>query len=86
MSRTIKLKEAVENTSDSDYKEFNKQIQLLIEDENEAIDGYVEAIKVLEDKMTEGQNAEIHRVMTHIINEEKEHIKELKELKSKLEK
>lgn len=86
MSRTIKLKEAINNASESDYKEFNEQISYLIKDEEEAIDGYVEAIKVLEDKMTEGQNAEIHRVMTHIINEEKEHIKELKELKSKLEK
>lgn len=79
------IKEAVEDNSKVDYKEFNKQIAFLIEDEKEAIDGYENALKVLQNKMTSEQNKEIREVLYHIILEEKEHIEELKKLKSDLE-
>ena len=79
------IKEAVEDNSKVDYKEFNKQIAFLIEDEKEDIDGYENALKVLQNKMTPEQNKEIREVLYHIILEEKEHIEELKKLKSDLE-
>lgn len=85
MKRTIKLKESVDKASDSNYKEFNEQIAKLIEDEQEAIQGYEDAMKILLDDMTDNQNSEIREIMTHIINEEKEHIEELKELKKNIE-
>lgn len=85
MKRTIKLKESVNKASDSNYKEFNEQIAKLIEDEQEAIQGYEDAMKILSNDMTDSQNSEIHEIMTHIINEEKEHIEELKELKKNIE-
>ncbi len=85
MKRTIKLKESVDKASDSNYKEFNEQIAKLIEDEQEAIQGYEDAMKILSDDMTDNQNSEIREIMTHIINEEKEHIEELKELKKNIE-
>lgn len=85
MKRTIKLKESVDKASDSNYKEFNEQIAKLIEDEQEAIQGYEDAMKILSNDMTDSQNSEIHEIMTHIINEEKEHIEELKELKKNIE-
>ena len=79
------INEAIEDNSKVDYKEFNKQIAFLIEDEKEAIDGYENALKVLQNKMTPEQNKEIREVLYHIILEEKEHIEELKKLKSDLE-
>ena len=79
------IKEAVEDNSKVDYKEFNKQIAFLIEDEKEAIAGYKNALDILKDKMTSKQNDEIYKVLNHIILEEKEHIEELKKLKSDLE-
>ena len=79
------INESIEDNSKVDYKEFNKQIAFLIEDEKEAIDGYENALKVLQNKMTSEQNKEIREVLYHIILEEKEHIEELKKLKSDLE-
>lgn len=79
------IKEAVEDNSKVDYKEFNKQIAFLIEDEKEAIAGYKNALDILKDKMTSEQNDEIYKVLNHIILEEKEHIEELKKLKNDLE-
>ena len=79
------INEAVEDASKVDYKEFNKQIAFLIDDEEEAIEGYENALKVLQNKMTSDQNKEIREVLYHIILEEKEHIEELKKLKSDLE-
>lgn len=81
----LSINEAIEDNSKVDYKEFNKQIAFLIEDEKEAIDGYENALKVLQNKMTSEQNKEIREVLYHIILEEKEHIEELKKLKSDLE-
>ena len=81
----LSINEAIEDNSKVDYKEFNKQIAFLIADEKEAIDGYENALKVLQNKMTSEQNKEIREVLYHIILEEKEHIEELKKLKSDLE-
>lgn len=79
------LNESVEEASQADYAEFNNQIALLIEDEEEAIAGYESALTILQDKMTDYQNNEIAKVLLHIISEEKEHIKELKTLKNDLD-
>ena len=81
-----KINEAVEGPQESDYKSFNKQIALLIEDEKEAIEGYEKALDILTNKMTNSQYNEIRRALDHIIQEEKEHIEELESLKAKIDK
>ena len=70
-----KINESVENASDTDYKEFNKQIDFLIKDEEEAIDGYTNALETLVPITTDYQYNKIAQTLTHIIDEEKgEHI------------
>ena len=85
MKKTLKLKESVENASESNYEEFNNQIAKLIEDEQEAIQGYKQDIDILSNSMTDYQNSEIFRTMSHIIDEEKEHIEELNKLKEDID-
>lgn len=79
------LNEAVDEASKSDYKEFNNQISFLIDDEQEAIDGYEKALNILKDKMTDYQYVKISEVLNHIIDEEKEHIEELNKLRDELD-
>ena len=79
------LNEAVDEASKSDYKEFNNQISFLIDDEQEAIDGYEKALNILKDKMTDSQSVKISEVSNHIIGEEKEHIEELNKLRDELD-
>ena len=79
------LNEAVDEASKSDYKEFNNQISFLIDDEQEAIDGYEKALNILKDKMTDYQYIKISEVLNHIIDEEKEHIEELNKLRDELD-
>lgn len=79
------LNESVDEALQADYEEFKKQIKFLIEDEKEAIEGYQNAIKVLEDKMTDYQNNEIYATLSHIIGEEEEHIEELEKLQSDID-
>lgn len=79
------LNEAVDEASKSDYKEFNNQISFLIDDEQEAIDGYEKALNILKDKMTDYQYVKISEVLNHIIGEEKEHIEELNKLRDDLD-
>ena len=80
-----KLNESVENASDTDYEEFNKQINFLIKDEEEAINGYNNALEVLASITTDYQYNKITQTLTHIIDEEKEHIEELKTLQKELD-
>lgn len=80
-----KINESVENASDTDYKEFNKQIDFLIKDEEEAIDGYTNALETLVPITTDYQYNKIAQTLTHIIDEEKEHIEELKTLQKELD-
>ena len=56
----------------------------VIEDEEEAIQGYTNALSNLKGSMTEEQYSEIEKVLNHIIEEEKEHIKEINELAVKI--
>ena len=59
--------------------------EIMIKLIQEAIAGYKNALDILKDKMTSEQNDEKYKVLNHIILEEKEHIEELKKLKSDLE-
>lgn len=79
------INESIEDAENSDYKEFNNQISILIEDENEAINSYENAMDVLSKIMTDYQYNEIVRVLSHIIKEEKEHVEELKKLRDDLD-
>lgn len=58
-----------------------KEVDLLIKDEEEAIDGYEKSKQTLSKyDISSDEYAKIVKVYDHIINEEKEHIKELIEL------
>ena len=59
-------------------------ISFLIEDEEEAIDGYKSKLNVIEKQLDENQLLLVKDLFSHIIYEELEHIKELKELAKKL--
>ena len=80
------LKESVDSAADADYADFNEQIDFLVNDEKEAINGYRKALDLLNNRMTNNQNNEIRKVLTHIIEEEEEHIVELNALRDKIEK
>ena len=77
---------AVKDAQESNYPAFNDQMNFLIEDEEEAIQGYTNALSNLKGSMTEEQYSEIEKVLNHIIEEEKEHIKEINELAVKIAK
>lgn len=60
---------------------IKKEVDLLIKDEEEAIDGYEKSKQTLSKyDISSDEYAKIVKVYDHIINEEKEHIKELREL------
>lgn len=59
--------------------DFKKIIKALIDDENEAIDGYDRAIKYVTNSEMEDKE-KIIEVLQHIKEEELEHIEELKEM------
>ena len=65
-------------------KEYLNKLNFLIEDENEAIDGYVNAIELFT-SMEEDKKKIIIKQLEHIKEEEEEHIRELEELKKVLE-
>lgn len=62
----------------------NVEINKLIEDEQEAIDGYNKALEVFKSKYDEETFGEIAKVINHIIAEEHEHIEELIELQENM--
>lgn len=60
---------------------IKKEIDLLIKDEEEAIDGYKKSKQTLSKyDISSDEYTKIVKVYDHIIDEEKEHIKELREL------
>lgn len=65
-------------------EDVSSVISFLIEDEEEAIDGYKSKLNVIEKQLDEDQLLLVNDLFSHIINEELEHIKELKELAKKL--
>ena len=60
----------------SNAKSFDKVIDLLVADEEEAIEGYNEAIEKLKE-LDEKEKEKLIDVLSHIRDEEKEHIDEL---------
>ena len=65
-----------ENANVGDFKTI---IQVLIDDENEAIDGYDKAIKFIANSSDEDKENKI-KVLEEIKNDEIDHIKKLKEI------
>ena len=61
--------------------EYNKEIDILIKDEQEAIEAYNNSLTIFKELAPE-KYAKISDTIFHIINEEKEHIKELNELRN----
>lgn len=59
--------------------DFKSIIQFLIDDENEAIDGYDKAIKFIANSNEEDKEARM-KALEEIKNDEIEHIKKLKEM------
>lgn len=75
MSIIRSLNEQLNKTS---YKEV---IDALIKDEEEAIDGYEKAkIDLLHSGISSEEYDKAYKVFDHIISEEEEHLKELREL------
>ena len=78
------------NLSRSIFEEFNKTTQedkvnevlnFLIDDEEEAIEGYTKSINDLGKLLTDEEKIQlVNERFIHIINEEKEHIEEIKSL------
>ena len=60
----------------SDAKSFDEVIDLLIDDEEEAIDGYNEAIEKLKE-LDEKEKEKLMDMLYHIKDDEEEHIREL---------
>ena len=60
----------------SNAKSFDEVIDLLVSDEEEAIDGYTEAIEKLKE-LDEKEKEKLIDMLSHIRDEEKEHIDEL---------
>ena len=65
-------------------EDVSSVISFLIKDEEEAIDGYKSKLNVIEKQLDENQLLLVNDLFSHIIYEELEHIKELKELAKKL--
>lgn len=65
-------------------EDVSSVISFLIEDEEEAINGYKSKLSIIERQLDENQLLLVKDLFSHIIYEELEHIKELKELAKKL--
>lgn len=65
-------------------EDVSSVISFLVEDEEEAIEGYKSKLNVIEKQLDENQLLLVNDLFSHIIYEELEHIKELKELAKKL--
>ena len=77
------VNESTVSDEDKSNDSFIKDIDFLIDDEHEAIDGYESKGKDLKDKLDEESYKKVEETFNHIINEEKEHIEMLTKLKSK---
>ena len=75
------LRNLLESENLSTIEEYNKEIDILIKDEQEAIEAYNNSLTIFEELAHE-KYTKISDTIFHIINEEKEHIKELNELRN----
>ena len=75
------IRNLLESENLSTTEEYNKEIDVLIKDEQEAIEAYNNSLNIFEELAPE-KYAKISDTIFHIINEEKEHIKELNELRN----
>lgn len=75
----------LDNLNESSLNEdINSNLDFLIKDEEEAIAGYNKVLNTLQPLVSNEQFRIIQETLTHIIDEEDEHIKELKQLKTDL--
>lgn len=65
-----------------DNIQIDKELDFLIKDENEAVDGYDKVIKELNSQLEGIDREQAVSKLTHIKDEELEHIRELNELKA----
>lgn len=75
------IRNLLESENLSTIEEYNKEIDTLIKDEQEAIEAYNNSLIIFKELVPE-KYTKISDTIFHIINEEKEHIKELNELRN----
>nr|DAG51225.1 MAG TPA: Ubiquinone biosynthesis protein COQ7 [Caudoviricetes sp.] len=75
------IRNLLESENLSTIEEYNKEIDALIKDEQEAIEAYNNSLIIFKELVPE-KYTKISDTIFHIINEEKEHIKELNELRN----
>lgn len=63
---------------------YEKGIKFLIDDEKEAYQGYNQFLADISEKISEELYEETRKVISHIIEEEQEHIRELETLYNKI--
>ena len=79
MNLSRSILEEVNETFQED--KVNKVLNFLIYDEEEAIEGYTKSIKDLGKVLTDEEKIRlVNECFSHIIDEEKEHIEEIKSL------
>lgn len=79
MNLSRSILEEVNETFQED--KVNKVLNFLIYDEEEAIEGYTKSIKELGKVLTDEEKIRlVNECFSHIIDEEKEHIEEIKSL------
>ena len=79
MNLSRSIFEEVNKTSQED--KVNKVLNFLIYDEEEAIEGYTKSINDLGKILTDEEKIQlVNECFSHIIDEEKEHIEEIKSL------
>lgn len=66
---------------DVDFTNLGNALDFLIRDEVEAIEGYQNVLNKVKPNMSESQYKSLEENLNHIISEEREHIKELQQLK-----
>lgn len=83
MNLSRSILEEVNETFQED--KVNKVLNFLIYDEEEAIEGYTKSIKDLGKVLTDEEKIRlVNECFSHIIDEEKEHIEEIKSLSKDL--
>ena len=79
MNLSRSIFEEVNKTTQED--KVNEVLNFLIDDEEEAIEGYTKSINDLGKLLTDEEKIQlVNERFIHIINEEKEHIEEIKSL------
>ena len=75
------IRNLLESENLSTIEEYNQEIDALIKDEQEAIEAYNNSLIIFKELVPE-KYTKISDTIFHIINEEKEHIEELNELRN----